>query len=102
MTCNLFSYKMNYRNVDKIWNGYVNNKIHLPISHLVVRCHPGSHPLAQRPSIGSQADVPRQCPQDLEQLYPYVPGEHSTKTCFQCIKSSCYESLLLIIVPPKV
>ena len=45
-------------------------KYHLPISHLAVCCQPGSHPLVQPPSTGSQADVPRQCPQDLEQLYP--------------------------------
>ena len=48
------------------------------VSHLSVVCHPGSHPLVQRPSTGSQAEVPRQCPQDSEQVYPYVPGVHST------------------------
>ena len=54
-------------------------KYYLPISHLAVCCHPGSHPLIQRPSTGSQAEVPRQCPQDLEQLYPKEPGVHSTR-----------------------
>ena len=42
-------------------------------------CHPGSHPLLQRPSIGSHTDLPKQCPQDSAQLYPYVPDEHCTE-----------------------
>ena len=60
---------MHYKTLINLGMNTAIMKCCLHVSQLV-GCHPGSHPLVQRPSTGSQADVPKQCPQDLAQLYP--------------------------------
>ena len=86
-----------------LWNGYVNDKI--PPTDITFSCLLP----ARFTSIGTTSvnRITSRRTETMSTGFRTIISEGTgctfyKKTCFQCIKSSCYESLLKIIVPPKV